>query len=77
MAGIGWAPLGGEWWTWQWCLRGGMVDVAMVRVLNCGLERHQNGLRARPTLPCTNHLPSQAPTRSCSASWRSLPQQST
>jgi hypothetical protein len=20
MAGIGWAPLGGEWWTWQWCL---------------------------------------------------------
>jgi hypothetical protein len=19
MAGIGWAPLGGEWWTWQWC----------------------------------------------------------
>jgi hypothetical protein len=23
MAGIGWAPLGGEWWTWQWCLRSG------------------------------------------------------
>jgi hypothetical protein len=20
MAGIGWAPLGGEWWTWQWCV---------------------------------------------------------
>jgi hypothetical protein len=19
MAGIGWAPLGGEWWTWRWC----------------------------------------------------------
>jgi hypothetical protein len=20
MAGIGWAPLGGEWWTWRWCI---------------------------------------------------------
>jgi hypothetical protein len=20
MAGIGWAPLGGEWWTWRWCV---------------------------------------------------------
>jgi hypothetical protein len=20
MAGIGWPPLGGEWWTWQWCV---------------------------------------------------------
>ena len=21
MAGIGWAPLGGESWTWRWCIQ--------------------------------------------------------
>jgi hypothetical protein len=26
MAGIGWAPLGGEWWTWQWCLSASLLD---------------------------------------------------
>ena len=24
MAGIGWAPLGGEWWTWRWCVAAAM-----------------------------------------------------
>jgi hypothetical protein len=37
MAGIGWAPLGGEWWTWQWCVSIG-VWARLLRIIlikNC------------------------------------------
>jgi hypothetical protein len=31
MAGIGWAPLGGEWWTWQWCTLFGFILFGIIK----------------------------------------------
>jgi hypothetical protein len=65
MAGIGWAPLGGEWWTWRWCSpklparlgNGGRGDGA---AQNCQRGSSTHGSRSSPRRgprPTSSSLP--------------------